>query len=109
MAAKYQGRVYGVRALLNRPGFESTGAIVAEITEHPGYGKEPEPFWDVSLVISDCSRTIGLTLFDPQAHDTSDERFENDMHKLDTIVEAVRELQKGMRRVRRLPRRKFTT
>lgn len=99
---RYLGRVYGSRSLLNLPGFESTGAIVAEITEQPGYGKEPEPYWDVSLVISDCSRNISLSLYDPAHEDTSDERFENDMRKLDVIVASVKELQRGMRRVRRL-------
>jgi hypothetical protein len=97
-------RMYGRRAMLNRPGYESTAAIVAEVVENKGYGKEPEPFWDVMLQISDCSRTICLSLRDPADPETDDEQFENDMHKLDTIIDCVYELQKGMRKVRRLYR-----
>lgn len=90
-------RVYGARALLNLPGYESTGAIVAELIETK-YG------WEVSISISDCSRQIALSIFDPAAKDTDDERFDNDLHKVDVLLDTLKEFRKGMLRVRRMRR-----
>lgn len=86
-------RVYGKRALLNQPGFESTGAIVAELTLE-NYG------WEATLSISDCSRRVELSIANPT--DSSEERFENDLEKVDILIDALKEFRKGMLRVRRL-------
>lgn len=88
-------RVYGKRALLNQPGYEGTGAIVAELSENK-YG------WEVDLKISDCSRCIALAICDPSGDDIDDERFENDLAKVDILIDALKEFRKGMLRVRRM-------
>lgn len=88
-------RVYGTRALLNQPGFEGTAAIVAELSENQ-YG------WECDLKISDCSRVVCLAICDPAAKETDDERFWNDIEKVSILIDALKEFQKGMRRVRRL-------
>lgn len=85
-------RVYGRRALLNLPGYHTTAAIVAEVENFDGW-------WRATLHISDCDRKVSLDLPDPGVCD--DAAFDNAMHKLDTLVGSIRELQKGMRRVRR--------
>jgi hypothetical protein len=90
-------RVYGRRAMLNLPGFETTGAVVAELVEQDKY-------WDATLNISDCSRSVVLSIFDPASADTSDLRFDNDLYKVDTLIECLKEFRKGMLRVRRLRR-----
>lgn len=87
-------RVYGRRSMLNLPGHESTAAIVAELVQSR-WG------WSPQLQLSDCTRTVSFSLHNPADEDTSDEDFENDMHKLQTIIDACKELQKGMRSVRR--------
>lgn len=90
-------RIYGKRAMLNLPGFESTAAIVAELVKGE-YG------WEGDIKISDCSRQITLSICDPLASSTGDERFENDLYKVDTLIAALKEFRKGMLRVRRLKR-----
>lgn len=88
-------RVYGKRALLNQPGFEGTAAIVAELAENK-YG------WEVDLKISDCNRVVCLAICDPAADETDDERFFNDLEKVDIMINALKDFRKGMLRVRRL-------
>lgn len=89
------GRVFGRRALLNRPGFEGTAAIVAELSEGK-YG------WGCDLKISDCSRVVCLAICDPAADETDDDRFYNDVEKVDILLEALKEFRKGMFKVRKL-------
>lgn len=90
-------RLYGKRALLNQPGYEGTAAIVAELAENQ-YG------WSVDLKISDCTRAISLDICDPSVVETDDERFYNDLEKVDILIDALKEFRKGMLRVRRLRR-----
>lgn len=90
-------RVYGARALLNKPGFEGTAAIVAELTENQ-YG------WEVDLKISDCTRAISLDICDPSLVDTDDARFGNDLEKVDILIDSLKSFRTGMLRVRRMRR-----
>jgi hypothetical protein len=83
-------RVYGNRALLNLPGQQTIAAIVAELENLNGY-------WCATLQLSDCDRKVSFSLPDPS--NCSDAEFENAMYKLDTIVNSVKELQRGMRSV----------
>lgn len=87
-------KVYGRRAMLNLPGFESTAAITAEIVSGE-YG------WEADIKISDCSRQITLSICDPASSSTADERYENDLYKVDTLIDVLKEFRKGMVRVRR--------
>lgn len=83
--------VYGCRALLNPPGHHGTGAIVAEVTKRD-YG------WEAILKISDCDRTITLSLYGPTA---ADHDHAADLFKIDTIIDSLREMRKGLVRARR--------
>jgi hypothetical protein len=74
--------VRGFRSMLNLPGHESVGAVVAELVER-SYGT------DVSFVLSDCARSVSLS-FDIE----SDEGYENALHKLDTIAKAATTLRR---------------
>lgn len=80
-------KVRGKRALLNLPGFESTGAIVFEIQDtrktDPDslYANEP----DYTFQLSDCSRSISFA-FDFR----SPEAQENNLHKVDTMIEVLK-------------------
>lgn len=87
-------RVRGKRALLNLPGFESTAAIVFEIQdtrkEDPDnvlYGHEP----NYTFQLSDCSRSVSFALNfrSPQAQ-------ENNLHKVDTMIEVLRAGRKAL-------------
>lgn len=90
-------RIYGKRAMLNLPRFESTAAICAEIVEGR-YG------WELDIKISDCSRQITLSICDPASDDTDDDRFENDLYKVDTLIDVLKSFRTGMLRVRRMRR-----
>lgn len=79
-------KVLGKRALLNLPGFESTAAIVAEIAEVQ-YGLE------VSIAISDCSRTVNLTFSDDF---DDDDKFANNLHKVDTMIDCLKAFRRGL-------------
>lgn len=98
-------KVHGQRALLNKPGFSSTAAIVAEIEDtgdwKPGCDKEGRPLartsstWDIlpemNLVISDCSRTV---TFDQPSADI--ESWNNSLSKIDIMIEALNSLREGI-------------
>lgn len=90
-------KIYGGRSMLNLPGFESTAAIVAELVEGM-YG------WEADIKISDCSRQITLSICNPAAADTDDLRFENDLYKVDTLIDTLKAFRTGMLRVRRMRR-----
>ena len=87
-----QKKVYGYRALLNEPGYHSTAAVVAELTKDD-YG------WNVQFGISDCNDKINLAFGNPATSSPDD--FYNDMMKIWRLKCALRELEKGMRSVRR--------
>lgn len=86
-------KVRGGRALLNLPGFESTGAIVFEIQdtrqEKPDnlYANEP----DYTFQLSDCSRSISFAL-----DFRSPEAQENNLHKVDTMIEVLKAGRKAL-------------
>ena len=91
-------RVHGKRAMLNLPGFESTGAIVAEISDTSDWepDKEFDSEWELypetTLQFSDCSRTVSMNI-----SVDGDENIVNTLHKLDTMIEALQELRTGIR------------
>lgn len=100
-------KVHGHRDMLNLPGHGSTAAIVAEIQDtgdwKPGCTKDGDAFtkktsgWqiapDVNLTISDCSRSISFdTIYD--GSDVVD--WENFLHKVDTMVDALTTLRAGV-------------
>ena len=92
---------HGGRALLNKPGFESTGAIVAEVEntrrwkpgknrrgkDANGYNAEPS----VMLQFADCNRSISFafTLGSAEAH-------ENNLHKVDTMLKLLQQFRAGL-------------
>jgi hypothetical protein len=88
-------RYRGLRALLNRPGFHSTGAVVAEIEDTRGWRKGRDrdgkkitaDSWitpEVSLQISDCTRSIAMCI----DFETEADR-ENSLYKVDTLIDAL--------------------
>jgi hypothetical protein len=87
-------RVYGMRSMLNLPGFESTAAVVAEVAEK-SWG------WECSIQISDCDRKVSLSFCDPGHSETTEEQYENDLYKVDTLIGALQEFRSGMKRRRR--------
>jgi hypothetical protein len=95
-------RYRGARALLNRPGFHSTGAIVAEIEDTSGWrkgrdrdGKKiTEDSWitpEMSFQISDCTRSIAFCL----DLETAAGR-ENSLYKVDTLIDALTEFREAL-------------
>lgn len=85
-------KVYGRRAMLNPPGHHSTGSIVAEVAKTK-YG------WETTLQVTDCSRAVVLSLYGPDTD--SDEDHDADLYKIDVMIDALRELRKGLKRARR--------
>ena len=66
-----------VRKFLNRPGFHSTAAVLAEV-------RRDRQHVNLALEISDCSRKITLSL------DTYDEEnLNNTLRKLDILAETL--------------------
>lgn len=96
-----QQKWHGGRALLNRPGFQSTAAIVAEIEDTSAWkpGKDSEgdtlthwnPAPSINLQISDCSRVISFD-FDME---TRSGRL-NGLHKIDTMIRLLAEFRSGL-------------
>lgn len=97
-------KYHGARALLNLPGQHSTGAVVAEIedtsTWRKGKNREGRDLdrWSVepsyTLQISDCSRTVNLDL-DLHSGATPEQQ-ENNLHKLDTLIDALTKFRAGV-------------
>jgi hypothetical protein len=87
---------YGGRALLNLPGHETVGAIVAEV-ENTEHVKKPADEYDyvreptMNLAISDCSRSIGLAVSVRTADD-----YKNTLHKVDTMIELLEGFREGV-------------
>lgn len=94
-------RFHGGRALLNRPGHQSTGAIVAEVEDTSGwkpgkagdgndidrYNLEPEWIFQVS----DCARAVS---FDVNFYD-KDGR-ENSLKKVDVMIDCLTKFRDGL-------------
>lgn len=77
--------------MLNLPGHHSTAAIVAEITD-TGSGRRPgNGYPGIVLQISDCARAVSIDL---NIH--GETPFENSLYKVDTMIEHLRALRRGM-------------
>jgi hypothetical protein len=89
-------KLHGTRAMLNLPGYQTTGAIVAECDSTRGVGIDnPDyPRWgpEITLQIADCDRSIS---FDFESFDSEGGR-ENNLHKLDTMISALTLLREGI-------------
>lgn len=94
--------VRGGRALLNRPGFESVAAIVAEVEDTgswaEGCDRDGDPLrgpWScephVTLRITDCDRAIGLEI----GWETAAAR-RNSLHKIDTLIGCLSEFREAL-------------
>jgi hypothetical protein len=70
----------GRSALLNLPGYHSTAAISAVVTDH-------DPMYQ-SVQLSDCSRQINLEF---GLHSAGD--FENSVYKIDTLIDCLRKFR----------------
>lgn len=84
-------KVHGGRAMLNLPGHHSTAAIVAELRDTEGNWDENDEWPSATCVISDCETRISLDMDFASAH-----QVENSVHKIDTIVETLIELRRGL-------------
>ncbi len=93
-------KVHGVRAMLNKPGFCSTAAIVAEVEDtsawDEGCGRRGKPatkhdFPDATFQITDCSRAIYM-----EVHFSGDDEQENNLYKIDTMIDALQQFRDGM-------------
>lgn len=98
-------KFHGGRALLNLPGFHSTGAIVAEIENtskwKAGKNAEGDPLdkWNCAprytLQLSDCARAINLDLDWYESSD-DDGNDENNLHKVDALIDALTKFRAGL-------------
>ena len=90
--------VFGGRALLNLPGYHSTAAIVAEITDtsnrvvtvgsdNDGYRMQPQ----ITCKITDCDSAVNIEF----GVDTANQ-LENSLHKLDTMIEVLSAMREGL-------------
>lgn len=95
-------RVYGGRALLNLPGHHSTAAIVAEVESTAGWAEGEGRGGDeltrytalptIQLQITDCDSKVNIE-FDIDTPNS----LENSIHKVDTMIEVLREFKKGLK------------
>lgn len=94
-------KVHGSRALLNQPGHHSTAAIVAEIEDTRDWivgrgrgGADLQRYNAAPLstfTITDCDSKVNIEVgFD------SDNGLENSLHKVDTMISALRKLRRGL-------------
>ncbi len=95
-------KYFGKRALLNLPGNQGTAAIVAEIEDSSTWGSKGnrgqklESKWDcltndIKLSISDCSRTVELSV-----GIGSEKDYINSLHKVDVMIESLSGLRMGL-------------
>lgn len=90
--------------MLNLPGHQSTAALVAEI-EDTGPANKTQSRRDhnpnYTLQISNCDRSISFEIdsFNYVYRDESEGRrasFENDLHKLDTMIDLLTRFRAGV-------------
>lgn len=74
--------VFYTRRFLNRPGYESIACILASL-ENRGY---------MELKISDCSRSVSLSLSEFESENNLD-YFENSLEKLEIIEKTCKALR----------------
>lgn len=96
-------KYYGKRSMLNLPGHESTASITAEIEDTSTWkhgktfsGDALEDRWHCApnhlvLKISDCSRSVDLSL-----SINTEARYNNSLHKIETMIEALESLKTGL-------------
>lgn len=88
-------KFYGGRAMLNRPGHESTAAIVAEVRNTAGEPDDLDEHWvrtpEYQLQLSDCDRRVryDLSFGDAECH-------RNNLHKVDTMIRLLTEFREGL-------------
>lgn len=88
-------KVHGKRAMLNKPGFESTACIVAEVENTYRMTRTFNNKWSAephyTFKIADCDRAIAFELdFE------TDEGMENSLHKIDTMIAALTAFRAGV-------------
>jgi hypothetical protein len=102
MARRKAKKWHGARALLNRVGYSSTGAIVCEIEDTSGWedgkdgdGDEIDPRWPstprYTFQVANCDRSISFELDFGDA----DERA-NNLYKLDTMIDVLTKFRAGV-------------
>lgn len=94
-------RWHGGRGLLNLQGFETTGAIVAEIEDtrnwksgRDGEGNKIGSYISppsTTIAISDCSRSVQLSTYF-----TTKEEYENLLFKVDVMIDALQGFRDGL-------------
>lgn len=88
--SNHKSKVYGLKRLLNGPGFHSTACVSSNITletyKHSGHVS----CWG-DMSISDCNRVVTLDL----GFSTKKE-FENSLYKLDTLISACKEAKDNL-------------
>lgn len=77
-------KIYGGKRLLNLPGHESVAAISAEF-------KRDEPNYFQEIVISNCDRSISLSISTRNQADVF-----NSLYKIDTICEVLKQYRRGV-------------
>jgi hypothetical protein len=91
---------YGGRSMLNSVGHHSTASVVAEIEDTSRHGAERDARGKKitasylesvypTVRISDCDRAVALDF------SVEPEHFENDLAKLDTMIEILAEFREG--------------
>ena len=76
-----------VRKFLNRPGHNAGAYVLAAVEDSTNLEKDRslfEPWADITLVLSDCSRVVGFDF----SLETADER-RNSLHKIDALMETL--------------------
>ncbi len=86
--------IIGARSLLNLPGMHSVASIVGEVDL-------ADEYLTTVCSISDCSRVIHLEF----AYGTNDDR-ENNLYKIDTMIDVLRQFRKGVVRANAIGKRK---
>ena len=82
---------HGGRALLNKPGYQSTAAIVAEIENTEGDDTDRYRRPQTTLQFSNCDRSIA---FDFEFHDAAARA--TSVHKVRTMLKHLQAFEKGL-------------
>lgn len=97
-------KFHGGRALLNKPGQSTTAAIVCEIEDSSRWKKNEDGRgnkvkqggWvsppDYTFQLANCDRSIAFEL----ALTADQEDLDNNLHKLDTMIEVLQKFRNGV-------------
>jgi hypothetical protein len=87
---RYQ-KFHGRRALLNRPGQQTTAAIVAEVEDSSTWRGTSSIYDkpDITLQLANCDRSIS---FDVSIEDAT---YENDVEKIGIMIDALQKFRRG--------------